>query len=127
MPFRGRIKQERWSRILNKMDDLASRAMKEIMREETINYDFRFKVNWDIPATFVAILLVMKIPKSEVVQLCKEVFKRDLLKGLETAIQNVDKNLMIPYMEDYEDLRGSRLLGLDRMVPRRLIMVLKNK
>lgn len=69
--FRGRVKQERWNKILNEMDDLVSQVVKEIMGEETINYDFRFRVNWDIPATFVAILLVMKLPKPEAIQLCK--------------------------------------------------------
>ncbi|GLJ11042.1 hypothetical protein SUGI_0141130 [Cryptomeria japonica] len=49
----------------------------------------------------------MKIPKPEAVHLCKEVFKRDLLKGLETAVQNVDENLMVPYPKDYEDHRGA--------------------
>ncbi|GLJ55273.1 hypothetical protein SUGI_1186120 [Cryptomeria japonica] len=65
MAFRGAVKMERWGRILNEMDDLANRVVREIMCEEFVNNEYRYKVNCDIPTTFVAILLMVGIEKSE--------------------------------------------------------------
>ncbi|GLJ26437.1 hypothetical protein SUGI_0510080 [Cryptomeria japonica] len=103
MAFKGQIKQERWSRMLNDLDDLSLRVVAEIMGEEHLNYEFRFRVNSEIPATFVAILLVMGLTKNEAIPLCQEVFKENLLMGLELAVHNVNENLMIPYPKDYAE------------------------
>ncbi|GLJ07809.1 hypothetical protein SUGI_0074480 [Cryptomeria japonica] len=40
--FSGEVKHERWRRITNDLDDLASRALREIMGEELIYNEFRF-------------------------------------------------------------------------------------
>lgn len=36
MVFRGEVKEDRWRRILNDLDDFSIQAMKEIMGEEFI-------------------------------------------------------------------------------------------
>ncbi|GLJ16244.1 hypothetical protein SUGI_0272950 [Cryptomeria japonica] len=103
MAFRGRVKNQRWSKILNELDDLALHAVKEIMGEDSINYDFRFRVNCDIDATFVSMLLVMKLPKEDAIQRPYD-----------------------PLLEDYEKNTLEEGCTLEKEVVKRPILILKD-
>ncbi|GLJ50173.1 hypothetical protein SUGI_1067500 [Cryptomeria japonica] len=97
MAFRGKVKKDRWHKVLLDLDDLSVRAIQEIMGEDVINYDYRFRVNLDILATFMAILLVIKVSKADAIFLCKAIFRKELLWGMEIAVNNVDEHLRIPF------------------------------
>ncbi|GLJ31282.1 hypothetical protein SUGI_0627540 [Cryptomeria japonica] len=60
MAFRGEIKAERWGIILKDLDDFSRRAVQEILGDEQLNNEFKYRVNCDIPATFAAILLTIE-------------------------------------------------------------------
>ncbi|GLJ21587.1 hypothetical protein SUGI_0400720 [Cryptomeria japonica] len=43
MAFKGSVKEERWFRILNELDNLSVRAVQVIMGEEVYNYDHIYR------------------------------------------------------------------------------------
>ncbi|GLJ45411.1 hypothetical protein SUGI_0956050 [Cryptomeria japonica] len=80
-------------------------AIKKIVGDDGNASDHRYWVNCDILTLFVSILLKVGILIFEVVQLCKAVFRAGFLGDLNTIVNNVDDNLMVPFPVDYRSPR----------------------
>ncbi|GLJ26987.1 hypothetical protein SUGI_0528630 [Cryptomeria japonica] len=86
--------------------DVVLMVVKKIVGEVGSASDHRYQVKYDILALFVSILLKVGISKFEAIQLCKVVFRAEFLGDLNTVVNNVDDNLMVPFPVDYRLPQG---------------------
>ncbi|GLJ13850.1 hypothetical protein SUGI_0221230 [Cryptomeria japonica] len=70
----------------------------------------------------------MGLPKFSTIQLCRALFRKDILGDLNLAVGNVDEDMMVPYPEDYLARTDPRDMGKNReLVPKRPILIVKDK
>lgn len=119
MAFCGEIKAERWYRVLKDVDDFTLKAIQVIMGEEHFSQEFCYRVNCDILAEFLTILLRAGICKNEVILLGVMLFKKEFLGLFEISIGSIDERIMILFLEDCgkkEDCITRRLVLMVRDV-----------
>lgn len=61
MAFRGNIKPERWTRILNPVDNMTRVALNRALGEGMFNYNFTWRKNNNIIGAFIKCLARAKI------------------------------------------------------------------
>ena len=74
MAFRGRIKPERWNRVLNQVDDMTHLAISQALGEGMFDYDFTWRTNSDIIGAFIGCLARDRIGKWKMFKLCSNLF-----------------------------------------------------
>ena len=101
MAFRGRIKPERWNRVLNQVDDMTRLAINRALGEGIFDYEFTWRTNSNIIGAFIKCLARAKIGKWEMFKLCSNLFNPIWCIGLEEAIMSLDKKCRVPLPKMY--------------------------
>lgn len=90
MAFRGNIKPERWSRLLNLVDDMTRFALCRALGEGNFDYAFSWRTNSDVIGAFIGCLAKAKINNWDMFRLCSNLFSSVWCTGLEEAIMGLD-------------------------------------
>ena len=101
MAFRGKIKLERWNRVLNELDDMTRLAMSRALGEGMFNQDFTWRTNSDIIGAFIGVLARARIGKWDMLKLCNNLFDLVQCYQLEEAIMSLDENAKVPLPKIY--------------------------
>ena len=104
MAFLGKIKPERWSRLLRITDDMTRFVVSRALGEEAFDYSAIWRTNSSIIGSFIGVMVRAKIPKEDIIQLCFNVFCPVWRKGLKKAVYSIDEKGRIPYPERYMGL-----------------------
>lgn len=78
---------------------------RKILGDEFLKGEHHYKVNTDITAMLVAVLLDSSETKEMVCALCGKLFKNCFLGYLDDVMENVDEKNMIPLPMDYYVIR----------------------
>ena len=90
MAFLGKVKPEKWSRLLRTSDDMIHFAISRTLGEDVFNYSATWTTNSSIIGSFIGIMVREKIGKEEIIRLCYEIFSPVWRKGLEKVIRSID-------------------------------------
>ena len=101
MAFLGKVKPERWSRILRISDDMTRFAVSRALGEEVFDYSTTWRTNSSIIGSFIEIMVREKIRKDEMLRLCYEIFSPKWRKGLEKAVRCIDDKQRITLPKKY--------------------------
>ena len=86
MAFLGKVKPERWSRLLRTSDDMIRFAVSRALGKEVFDYSATWRTNKSIIGSFIGIMIRAKIGKDDIIRLCYDIFSPVWRKGLEKAI-----------------------------------------
>lgn len=124
MAFRGPIKQERWSRVLNPVDKMTRVAVSRAIGEGAFDYNYTWRTNSSIIGAFIGCLTKAGLDKWDMSRLCTNLFNATWTHGMEEAIGGMDERGMIPSPEVYMcHLPGSQAMTL---APRRHALDIRN-
>ena len=101
MAFLGKVKPERWSRLLRQSDEMVRFAVSRAIGEETFDYSATWRTNSSIIGTFIGVMVKAKADKEEIIRLCFDIFSPMWRKGLEKAVRSLDDKGRIPLPERY--------------------------
>ncbi|GLJ30421.1 hypothetical protein SUGI_0602090 [Cryptomeria japonica] len=101
MAFFGAITEKRLTEITFFSHELFINALCDILGVEFLFADYIFWVNLDIPAQFLATILMVEEPKIKAQILGKRIFKRDFLGDKEWVLEEIDLNHNIPFAKDF--------------------------
>lgn len=122
MAFRGNIKPERWSRLLNPVDNMTRFALCRALGEGNFDYAFLWRTNSDVIGAFIGCLAKAKINNWDMFRLCSNLFNSVWCIGLEEAIMGLDAEATAPPPEVYMvNPRGCPALSLANRRPALII------
>lgn len=104
LAFLGKIKPERWNRLLRITDDMTRFAVNRALGEESFDYSATWRTNSSIIGSFIGLMVRAKIPKEDIIRLCFDIFSTVWRKGLKKAVYSIDEKGRIPYPEKYMGL-----------------------
>jgi hypothetical protein len=124
MAFRGSIKPERWSRILNLVDNMTRVVVSRAIGEGIFNYDFTWRTNSSIIGAFIGCLAKAELDKWEMSRLYSNLFNSVWTHGMEEAIRSLDDRGRVPAPEIYMSHPPVSLAMA--FAPRRSAIVIRN-
>lgn len=101
MTFMGDITNKRLGGVLVNNHDYIRHVLKEFLGKEFFWTQHKYRVSFDIPTFFLAMLLFSGMSKQWAKKLTQMLFRHSVLGNIDAAIDNVDKDLHITLTHEY--------------------------